>query len=89
MLDSKTPTSCAITYMWNLKKGYSELLCRRDRLTDFEKLTVSKGNRIRGWNGLGFWDWNAVKLGCDDRCTTIKFIELKILKLKIRCKINK
>ena len=31
-------------------------------------------------SGLGVWDGNAVKLGCDDHCTTInviKFIELK------------
>ena len=27
---SETPTSHAITYMWNLKKGYNELLCRTD-----------------------------------------------------------
>uniref|UniRef100_A0A8D0ILF0 DUF1725 domain-containing protein n=1 Tax=Sus scrofa TaxID=9823 RepID=A0A8D0ILF0_PIG len=29
-LESKRQTSCAITYMWNLKKGYNELLCRRE-----------------------------------------------------------
>ena len=31
-----------------------------------------------GWNALRVWDGNAVKFGCDDRCTTInaiKFIE--------------
>ena len=31
-------------------------------------------------DGLGVWDGNAIKLGCDDLCTTInviKFIELK------------
>ena len=31
-------------------------------------------------NGLGVWDGNIVKLGCDDRCTTInitKFIGFK------------
>ena len=31
-------------------------------------------------DGLVVWDGNAIKLGCDDRCTTInvtKFIELK------------
>ena len=27
---SQTPTSNAITYMWNLKKGEPELLCRVD-----------------------------------------------------------
>jgi len=36
-----------------------------------------------GWeegNGLGVWDGNAIKLKCDDCCTTInviKFIELR------------
>ena len=29
-LDSETPIPCAITYMWNLKKGHNELLCRTD-----------------------------------------------------------
>ena len=28
--DNETPTSYAITYMWNLKKGQNELLCRTD-----------------------------------------------------------
>ena len=38
-------------------------------------------SKERGWgvgDGLGFWDGNAIKLGCDDQCTTInviKFIE--------------
>ena len=30
--------------------------------------------------GLGVWDGNAIKLGCDDHCTAIKvikFIEFK------------
>ena len=33
-----------------------------------------------GGDGLGVWKGNAIKLGCDDNCTTInviKFIELK------------
>ena len=36
-------------------------------------------------DGLGVWDGNAIKLGCDDHCTTInviKFTELKKLKKK-------
>ena len=35
-----------------------------------------------GGDGLGVWDGNAVKPGCDDHWTTIniiKFIELKTL----------
>ena len=27
-----------------------------------------------GW-GVGVWDGNAVKLGCDDHCTTINVIK--------------
>ena len=42
---------------------------------------VTKGDRLGvGKDGLGIWDGNAVKLGCDDGCTIIsiiKFIELK------------
>ena len=34
--DGETPTSNAITYMWNLKKGHGELLCRAD--TDSQTL---------------------------------------------------
>ena len=47
--------------------------------TDFEKITISKGDRLGGVGGGG-WDGNIIKLGCDDQCTTlnvIKFIELK------------
>ena len=41
--DSEIPISNAITYMWNLKKGHSELLCRTDTDSqNFEKLMVSK-----------------------------------------------
>ena len=40
--DSETPTSNAITYMWNLKKGHNELLCRTDTNSQTEKLMVSK-----------------------------------------------
>ena len=34
--DNETPTSNAITYRWNLKKGHDELLCRTD--TDSQTL---------------------------------------------------
>ena len=66
--------------MWNLKKGYNELLCRTETDSDFEKLVVTKGDRLRERDGLGVWDGNIVKLGCNDGCTTIniiKFTELK------------
>ena len=74
-LDSETPTSYAITYMWNLKKGYSELLSRTDADSQtlknvwFPKQTVWEGD------GLGVWDGNALKLGSDE--CLIKIIELK------------
>ena len=69
-----------ITSMWNLKKGYNELLCRTD--TDSHTLKNLWFPKETGWwaegDELGVWDGNAIKLGCDDRCTTInvvKFIE--------------
>ena len=51
---------------------------------------VPKEDRLEGRDGLGVWDGNAVKLGCDDHCTTInimKFIELKAKKKKKTQKI--
>ena len=40
---------------------------------------VSKEDSLGGWEDVqGVWDGNAIKLGCDDCCTTvnvIKFIE--------------
>ena len=41
---------------------------------------VTKGDRLRGRNGLEVWDGNVVKLSCDDGCKTInviKFTECK------------
>ena len=57
--------------MWNLKKGQNELLCREETQT----LKNSWFPNQAGWR-MG--DGNAIKLGCDDHCTTtniIKFIE--------------
>ena len=51
-----------------------------NRLIDFEKLMVIKGDGFGGWDGLGVWDGNVLKLGCDDSCitlNTVKFIEVK------------
>ena len=60
--DSERQTSYAITYMWNLKYIYIHKLTylkNRNRLTDFEKLTVTKGDTSGGWrDGLGAWDWH-------------------------------
>ena len=73
--------SYAITYMWNLKKGHNELFCRI--ATDSQTLKNLSFPKETGWewmNGLGSWDVNAIKLDCDDCCTTInviKFIEEK------------
>ena len=57
------------------KKEHNEL-CTTE---DFEKLMVSKWDKLGGWgDALKIWDGNAVKFGCDNRCTTInviKFIE--------------
>ena len=36
---------------------------------------VSKGDRLGGGeDGLGIWDGNAIKLGCDDHFTAINLI---------------
>ena len=81
---SETQTSYAITYMWNLKIGYNELLCRiyTDSQT-LENFMVSKGDWLGGeGDGLGVSDGNTIKLGCDDHCTTINVIKLTELKNK-------
>ena len=52
-------------------------------LTDFEKLMVSKWDSLGEWgDALGVWDGNAIKLGCDDHCTTINVIKFTELKKK-------
>ena len=75
---NETPTSNAFIDMWNVKKAHNELLCRTDTDSQtlknlwFPKETVWGGDTPRVWDG------NAIKLGCDDHCTTInviKFIE--------------
>ena len=61
--------------MWNLKKGYSELLCRTDTDSQtLKNLWFPKETGCGGRDGLGVWDRNAVKLGCDDHFTTIHVI---------------
>ena len=37
-----------------------------------------------GRNGLGIWDGNAIKLGCDDDDTMINIIKLSLKKKKIQ-----
>ena len=41
--------------MWNLIKG--PYLQNRNRLTDFEKFMVIKGDRWQGDGWTGVWDW--------------------------------
>ena len=53
--------------MWNLKKGYNELLCKTE--TDSQILTnlgLPKETGVLGRDGLGVWDGTVAKLGCDD-----------------------
>ena len=71
---NETPTSHAITDLWNLKKGQTEVFFRTD--TDSQTLKMRQvgrcGDTLRVWNG------NAIKFGCNDHYTTtnvIKFIE--------------
>ena len=61
------------------KKGHSELLCRTDADSQTLKNLWFPNETGRGMGvGLGAWDENAIKQGCDHYCTTInviKFIE--------------
>ena len=43
--------SYAITYMWNLKKGHNELLCRTD--TDSQTLKNLWFPKETGWGAAG------------------------------------
>ena len=59
------------------KKGYNEPLHRTD--TDSQTLKNLWFPNETGWgvggNALRVWDGNAIKFGCDDRCTTINVIK--------------
>ena len=82
-----------ITYIWNLQTGYNELLCRLDTDSQTLKKYAFLRRQVGGWgDGMGVWDGNALKMGCDDHCATInvvKFIELKnkikLQEKKINC----
>ena len=56
--DSETPTSYAITCIWNLKKEHNGLLCRRDTDSQTEKLMLSAKTSSAGWG----WRTGTVKL---------------------------
>jgi len=60
--------------MWNLKKGQTELLCRKD--TDSQTLkNFWFPPPFVGWRDvLGLWDGNPVKLNCDDQYTSTDVI---------------
>ena len=62
--------------MWNLKKGHNEL-CKAD--TDSQTLKNLWFPSETDWgvgDALNVWDGNAIKFGCDDRCTTINVIKI-------------
>ena len=52
-LDSETQTSYDITYMCNLKKGYSDLICRTETDLQTLKNLWFQGDRLLG----GGMDW--------------------------------
>ena len=74
----ETPTSNAITDMWNLKKGQTELSCRTDADSQTLKNLWSPEETVwRGWGDvLGQWDGNPVKLDCYDNYTSTDVINL-------------
>ena len=58
------------------KKRLSEPICRTE--SDSETLKNLSLPKETGWesgDGLGVWDGNAMKLGCDEYCTTINVIK--------------
>ena len=66
--------------MWNLKKkGHNKLLCTIDTDSQtLENLLFPNETGLVVGDAPGVWDGNAIKLGCDDCCTsinTIKFSE--------------
>ena len=70
--------------MWNLKKGYNELLCRTDMDSQILKnLCLPKETGWVGGNMLGICGGNVSKLGCGDDCTTIKIIKFTAFKKNV------
>ena len=71
--------------MWNLKKGYSEPICRTKTDSQTVKnLGLPKELCLGGRDGSGVVDGNFLKLGCDDHCKTINIIKFTELK-KLTC----
>ena len=58
-----------------LKKVHNDLLCRTDTNSQTLKTYGFQMRQAGGWgDALMVWDGNAIKLGCDDHCTTINVI---------------
>ena len=67
--------SNAITYMWNLKKGHNELVCRTDTDSQTLKTLWFPKETVQGvGDALGLWDGYCIKSDCDDHCTIINVI---------------
>ena len=73
--DGETPTSNAITYMWNLKKWHNELCGTDTDSQTWEYLWFPNETSWGVGNTLRVWDGNVIKLSCDDHCTTINVIK--------------
>ena len=52
-----------------------EIHLLKQQTHDFEKLTVTKGDRLRGRDGLGLWDRDILRLRCDAGHTTLNIIK--------------
>ena len=60
----------------HLKNSIEQDARERKRLTQILKnLMVTKRDRLWVRDGLGVWDENVLKLGCDDGCTMINIIK--------------
>ena len=62
--DNETPTSNAITYIWNLKRRYNELLCRTDiGLQTLKNLWFPKETGFGGGGMCWGFGWTCYKIG--------------------------
>ena len=70
-LDSETQTLSAFTYMWNLKKGYNELIFTKETDSQtLENLWLPKETDWEGGMGWGLGMEHS-KLHCDNGCAII------------------
>ena len=66
-----------------------DLFAKQKQTHRLKKSYGYQRGQLRGRDGLGVWDGNVLKLGCDDGCTTtniIKFTELKNKKINLENK---